>query len=447
MRIPLQKRKETYEERVREYLEKQRKSRAKEKDVEKYQMELLDLLTEEKGVPLGYAARKLDVEKKFLKPLIADLEKSGVIDVHLRFLGEPMLKMARKEKPMAASVVGETEEKMPSMGSDVKKIKEENLKRYEKSVEEALKRDMELKQKKEKKELKPSIQRDNKKIITCMLLYLLALGTAEAVMAYYSMEFGLIIHTMILLFLIIFSYYVKEERYSKLMQSLALPSLIRILATSMPLLVFLNPMYQFLLIYPPLLLAAFLLFRGQKMNARDVGITGRKLWLQILVGLTGLIFGVMEYSILGDFILDRYAPGLETSVFGEILVYIFILLFFIGFTEELIFRGIILTNATKIFSAGKSIIFVSVIFMLMHMVFNSQPVLLFAFAVSLFYGYVFLKTRSVVGVSLSHGITNVMAFIVLPLFCTPLPSLDILQDSISGFSINLANAVAWAFLL
>jgi len=115
-------------------------------------MELLDFLTGEKEVTPGYAARKLDVEKEFLTPLIADLEKNGVIEVRSRFLREPVLKMAREEKPGAASAVKEPGEKTPLIGSGVKKIKDGKLKSYEELVEDALKRDRELKQGREEEE-------------------------------------------------------------------------------------------------------------------------------------------------------------------------------------------------------------------------------------------------------------------------------------------------------
>jgi membrane protease YdiL (CAAX protease family) len=40
--------------------------------------------------------------------------------------------------------------------------------------------------------------------------------------------------------------------------------------------------------------------------------------------------------------------------------------------------------------------------------------LLFVFSIGLFFGFVVLKTGSIMGVSISHGITNVVLFLVAP---------------------------------
>ncbi len=249
------------------------------------------------------------------------------------------------------------------------------------------------------------------KIIVLLILYLLAFGTAEVSIAYHSMGSGLFIHNMIMLFLIVLSTYTKEVKYSRLLLGLALASLIRILSTSIPLLVFLNQPYVFVLIYPPLLLISFIFLESQKISMKDAGITVKNLKLQIFIGLSGLFFGVTEY-----FILKEYLPVTGTTNFGEIISGIIIMIFVVGFTEELIFRGIILRNITKILSANKSIIFTSILFMLMHMGLHSPADLSFVFVVSLFYCYIFIKTGSIIGITLSHGLTNVVEYIVIPAF-------------------------------
>jgi len=58
---------------------------------------------------------------------------------------------------------------------------------------------------------------------------------------------------------------------------------------------------------------------------------------------------------------------------------------------------------------------VSVLFAIMHIGWKSPADILFVFAVGLFYGLVFLKTRCLLGITISHGITNIMLFMVMPL--------------------------------
>ncbi|PKP51151.1 MAG: hypothetical protein CVT90_03110 [Candidatus Altiarchaeales archaeon HGW-Altiarchaeales-3] len=251
----------------------------------------------------------------------------------------------------------------------------------------------------------------NKELIL-LFLYFIAMGAAEIILVYYSLGIGLFIHALIMVFLIILSSNIKEKNSSLFFQTLALLPLLRILSVSIPLIVFLNPIYRFLLIYSPLLLAAFIFIRNNKLRAEDVGISFKDIKLHMIIALSGIIFGIIEYSILKEQITPFGA--LDPS-FSGILTYALILLFFTGFTEELIFRGMLLTNTAKIFSANKSIIFVSILFMFMHIGWNSLTDLLFVFLVSLFYCYVFLKTRSILGITISHGVTNIVEFVILPL--------------------------------
>ena len=250
------------------------------------------------------------------------------------------------------------------------------------------------------------------KIIAGLILYLLALGIAEVTAAYYPTEYyGLLIHAAIMLSLVVLSSYTKEVKYSRLLQGLALASMIRILSTSIPLLVFLNPIYIFVLIYSMLIFISYFFLKSQKISMEDAGVTVKNLKLQALIALSGPFFGVIEY-----FILKGYLPVTEITYVGEIISSIIIMIFFVGFTEELIFRGIILQHTTKILSANKSILFASILFMLMHMGWHSPMDLAFVFGVGLFYGYAFIKTGSIIGITLSHGLTNVFEYIVIPAF-------------------------------
>ena len=42
--------------------------------------------------------------------------------------------------------------------------------------------------------------------------------------------------------------------------------------------------------------------------------------------------------------------------------------------------------------------------------------LVFVFAVAIIYGAIFYKTRSIVGITLNHGLSNTMLFIVMPFY-------------------------------
>ena len=83
--------------------------------------------------------------------------------------------------------------------------------------------------------------------------------------------------------------------------------------------------------------------------------------------------------------------------------------------EELIFRGVLQRSAVQAFS-GWGIVYVSLLFAILHMGFLSWLDIIFVFAVALFFGWVVKKTGSLLGVTLSHGLTNIVLFLVAPFF-------------------------------
>jgi len=86
-----------------------------------------------------------------------------------------------------------------------------------------------------------------------------------------------------------------------------------------------------------------------------------------------------------------------------------------GFAEELLYRGLIQKNAENVMGKYYALLFASLLFTALHMGWTSNLDLIFVFLVALFYGYIFQKTRSIIGISLSHGISNILLFLVLPL--------------------------------
>jgi membrane protease YdiL (CAAX protease family) len=57
---------------------------------------------------------------------------------------------------------------------------------------------------------------------------------------------------------------------------------------------------------------------------------------------------------------------------------------------------------------------VAVVFAILHIGWLSVLDVFFVFMIGLFFGFVVLKTKSIAGVSLSHGLTNVFLFLVMP---------------------------------
>jgi hypothetical protein len=96
------------------------------------------------------------------------------------------------------------------------------------------------------------------------------------------------------------------------------------------------------------------------------------------------------------------------------LVPILILMFSTGFIEELIFRGMMQRAATE--ALGRfGLPYVAALFAVLHVGYLSVLDVVFVLIVGLFFGWVAARTHSIVGVTLSHGLTNIVLFLVMPL--------------------------------
>jgi len=71
-------------------------------------------------------------------------------------------------------------------------------------------------------------------------------------------------------------------------------------------------------------------------------------------------------------------------------------------------------NAIEAFGERVGLICVAVVFASLHIGWLSIIDLVFVFSIGLFYGFLTLKTGNIIGVSLSHGITNIVLFMIAP---------------------------------
>ena len=196
-----------------------------------------------------------------------------------------------------------------------------------------------------------------------------------------------------------------------LLAAVMLLPLIRVFDFALPL-VFFRQVYWSLIISIPLLVAVAYLAKNLNIRPVDSGLILGNVPVQLAVGLTGIAFGYVEYSLI-------HPLPLITALSPEtIFVPALILLAFTGFTEELIFRGLIQTLAVRVYAPLQGILFSSALFTVMHVGFNSAPHLVYIMAVSLFYGMAFYRTKSISGIVLSHGLTNIVLFLVAPFVLT-----------------------------
>ena len=239
------------------------------------------------------------------------------------------------------------------------------------------------------------------------IFYLLAVFMAELVTVYGHPLWGVAAHGVILIVVIVHSAVATGYPHRPLLLSLALVPLVRIISLTMPL-ADIPQILWYPIIYIPLIAAAIVVMRILNYRPEQVGLTLKWFPVQLVVALTGILFGVTEYFIL--------APEATVAELTWQAVWLPALLFLLytGFGEEIIFRGVLQYSAVEAFE-GWGVIYVGLLFAILHMGFLSWIDVVFVFVVALFFGWVVKKTGSLLGVTLSHGITNIVLYLVAPL--------------------------------
>lgn len=246
------------------------------------------------------------------------------------------------------------------------------------------------------------------------LTTLAAFAVAESLTVFTNPFTGIALHALTLSVLLIASGFggqgdsMAEQPLSRLLYALALVPLIRIVSLTMPLGRF-DETYWFVAAGLPVFVAALIIMAGVGLRPRDVGLRiGRPaLHLHPLVILFGLVLGFAEYHIL------RPEPLIDGLTLSRFVIPALVLMLATGFLEEFIFRGILQRTASAALGP-LAIIYVSVIFAILHIGYRSGTDIVFVFFIALLYGWVVRKTGSIIGVSVSHGVTNITLFLLVP---------------------------------
>lgn len=237
--------------------------------------------------------------------------------------------------------------------------------------------------------------------------YLAAITGAEMVTAMVNPLWGVISHILLLLGLVSHASFSASHTQRNLYLALALAPLIRLLSLSIPLTRF-PQIYWYAIIAFPLLVGVFVVARRLGYSRQHVGLTLGRLPVQLLVALTGILFGVAEFYILKPTAL------IDSLSWGSVLVPAFILLVGTGFAEEICFRGVMQRSAKE--ALGRwGWVYIAVLFAVLHTGYLLILDVAFVLLVGLFFGWVVNKTGSLLGVTLSHGIANIVLYLIVPL--------------------------------
>ncbi|PKK85272.1 MAG: hypothetical protein CVT48_06180 [Thermoplasmata archaeon HGW-Thermoplasmata-1] len=256
--------------------------------------------------------------------------------------------------------------------------------------------------------------------------YVILVGAAEALTTFYrtreglvDMRPGLILHGAILLSALGSSAWVRDRSVplSNMLAVLCFGSIIRIVSLTTPLMQFAH--LQLFLVSSIIIFVSIIAFGWiLKIPLGEVGLKLPKLkHLPIEIGVIILSFGfgTLEYFIL--------KPNLIITDINAVSVVITIVVLFVGtgLFEELLFRGFMQNAASKIVNPNLAIAGISLLFGFLHIgngMLDYRIGLLdvaFASLVSLLYGFTVKKTSSIIGVSISHALTNATLFVFAPL--------------------------------
>jgi hypothetical protein len=241
------------------------------------------------------------------------------------------------------------------------------------------------------------------------VIYLLAITTAEVITVTIKPMWGIVFHILILAALVLHAALIGKDTLQKFLLSLAMVPLIRVISLSLPL-ANIRQVWWYPIIYAPLLVSALEVTRLCGYRREQIGLTVKRVGLQLATALTGFLFGMAEY-----FILPEEAEASNLVLQETWLLAAFFLLVCTGFVEELMFRGVMQRSAEGMFGWW-GIIYVSFLFAIVHLIHHSWIDLIYVFGVALFLGWVVKRTGSLLGVTLSHGLANIMLYLVLPYF-------------------------------
>jgi membrane protease YdiL (CAAX protease family) len=220
-----------------------------------------------------------------------------------------------------------------------------------------------------------------------------------------------------------------------LLIALIVAPLIRIISLTLPL-PQIEASHRYLFAGIPMAVGGILAARVAGLSWRDVGIRWSNTRLQFGVIVLSVGLGFVEFVILRQSAIGPF-PWQPAGIVPALSVGIFT-----GFPEELIFRGVMQT-ATRPILGRWNWVYVSAIFAVLHIGYQSYIDILFVFAVGLLYGWVFERTRSIIGISIAHGVANVVLFFVAP---NMIPVESVPALALDGqIAVGLAGTLALAF--
>ena len=227
---------------------------------------------------------------------------------------------------------------------------------------------------------------------------------AEMLLFLNKMQPAMIVHAFNLILIIALNIYINNRIYPIL---LLLP-LFRLLNVAMPVFFHLT-LYSYSMVYAPMFIPIYFIMKNGLLSRKEAGITFRGFWLYLPLALAvGFALGWGENMVLGSGVL------VPDSSIRSILTLALIMIIFVGFVEEFVFRSALQTVMEERLGGTAGIVIASIIFGFMHSGYHLPLELVYVSFAGLVFGLLFWLTKSLPVIALAHGVTNISLFLVAP---------------------------------
>jgi len=193
----------------------------------------------------------------------------------------------------------------------------------------------------------------------------------------------------------------------RLVQVLALVPLFRLVNLGMPVF-FQLTVYWFPLIYGPLIPAV--VFVDRQNPDLDVPFGWRRgLLLLPVAAAIGFVLAQVEWRIIETGAL------IPTWSVAQLLMITIVMVCFVGFVEEYLFRGLLQRQLQARFGRWSGLFVASALFGIMHSGYGVPAEMLFAGVIGFVFGLLYDYLDSLVFITFAHGLLNVFLFAVIPM--------------------------------
>ena len=238
---------------------------------------------------------------------------------------------------------------------------------------------------------------------------------AEVLIFYGKAEAAMPIHALNLVFLSLSTIFVNNRTYPALM----LLPLFRLLNVAMPVFFHLT-LYSYVLVYAPMFIPMYMILKERFITPEEAGLTFERFWFYLPVSISmGLALGWGEYMVIKPqmLVVDNDPQ--------QMIILALTMILFVGVVEEFVFRSSLQTVLQERIGLVAGLVLASVIFGFMHSGYHLTLELLYVSLAGLAFGVLFWLSKSLPVVSLSHGVTNISLFLIVPLRPEILPYLII----------------------